>query len=148
MSELNTGSDAGRGSRSTHGRLLSALASTPRFPEQAIFNALPLPIRTVCEAIPDQDERAVFISSSLGMLSGCLPNVSGSYARRKYGPALFMFVVAPSGSGKGALGYARHLGRQIDRLFQEEFEKELARKKARQHKKARQQKNTKTKGIQ
>ena len=103
-------------------RIVEALASAPRFPEEEVRDALPAPLRALLAAIPDEDERAVAATAGLALLSGCLPNVEGGYERRTYKPALFVFVAAPSGSGKGALSYARQLARGIDSLFKREYE--------------------------
>lgn len=111
-------------------RIMEALASTPPFPEEEVRDALPAPLRALLAAIPDDDERAVAATAGLALLSGCLPNVEGIYDRRSYKPALFVFVVAPSGSGKGALSYARQLAKGIDDRFRQEYEAAVRDQKA------------------
>jgi len=55
----------------------------------------------------------VFVTGALGVLLGCLPNVWGRYANSLFAPNLYTFIIAPPGSGKGALGWARKLGKKV-----------------------------------
>jgi hypothetical protein len=79
----------------------------------AIYNKLPPILLDCCKVLTDPTEKAVFLLSGLGVLSGILPNVWGVYDGNKVYPNLFVFVLGRYGSGKGALRYARQLAEQI-----------------------------------
>ena len=93
--------------------------TTPTLPN-SIFPNLPFPLKQGCEAFPEPRERDVFLTGALGVLSGCVPNVSGYYDRRLCFPNLFSFVTAPAASGKGALVFSKYLGhRYHDHLIEQ-----------------------------
>jgi len=75
-----------------------------------VFDRLPALLKEGCKALKDHRERDVFLSGALGVLSGCLPGVSGIYDGHLCYPNLFVFVIAPAASGKGALKFAKCLG--------------------------------------
>lgn len=78
-----------------------------------IFDNLPPVLRDACDHLADRTEREVFLVGALGVISGILPNVRGFYDQQHYGPNLFVYILAPYGSGKGMLRYARALGEAI-----------------------------------
>lgn len=78
-----------------------------------IFDNLPPVLRDACNHLADRTEREVFLVGALGVVSGLLPNVRGFYDQQFYGPNLFVYILAPYGSGKGMLRYARALGEAI-----------------------------------
>ena len=100
---------------------LEALAANP--PDEGlpldIFNNLPPVLRDACNHLADRTEREVFLIGALGVVSGLLPNVRGFYDQQFYGPNLFVYILAPYGSGKGMLRYARALGEAIHNLQKE-----------------------------
>jgi len=77
---------------------------------EKIFDQLPRLLKECCGMFKDQRERDVFLTGALGVLSGCMPQVSGVYDGGICFPNLYTFVIAPAASGKGALIYARILG--------------------------------------
>lgn len=79
-----------------------------------VTESLPRLIRDGSSLLDTDHERGVFITTALGVLSGCLPNVLGRHADGDMPLNLFMAVEAPAGSGKGALRYARKLGHGVD----------------------------------
>lgn len=79
-----------------------------------LIDALPKLLRDGARLLSTEHERGVFITSALGVLSGCLPNVLGRHADGDMPLNLFTAVEAPAGSGKGALRYARKLGEKVD----------------------------------
>ncbi len=85
------------------------LKSTPTF-DNALFDELPDILKEGTRAFTDIRERDVFLTGALAILSGCLPNVVGKYARETVYPNLFAFIIAPAASGKGALKFAKKLG--------------------------------------
>ena len=75
-----------------------------------IFELLPDLLKKGCGALNDKREKDIYLTSALGVLSGCMPNVIGSYFERWYHPNLFVFIIGPSGCGKGCLMFVKYLG--------------------------------------
>jgi hypothetical protein len=75
-----------------------------------VFSNLPGFLSRGCAAFKDERERDVFLTGAIGVLSGCMPNVSGNYDGNVCYPNLYVFVIAPAASGKGALKFAKMLG--------------------------------------
>lgn len=86
--------------------------AAPAFPS-AVYDDLPPALREACERLADRTEREVFLVGALGVLSGILPNVRGFYDQQFYSANLFVYILAPYGSGKGTLKLARALGEAI-----------------------------------
>ena len=80
----------------------------------AVIKSLPRLLRDGAMQLDTGHERGVFITTAIGVLSGCLSNVLGRHADGDMPLNLFVAVEAPAGSGKGALRYARKLGHRID----------------------------------
>lgn len=83
--------------------------NTPVLPA-AMYETLPPLIRTQCRLFSDPRERDVFFVSMLGILSGSLNRVFGVYRGKTVFPNLFFYVVAPAGSNKGVMEFARLIG--------------------------------------
>lgn len=61
------------------------------------------------------------------VLSGCIPNVKGTYAKELIYPSLFSLIIAPPASGKGVLKHSKTLGDDIhDRMLKQSREEEKA----------------------
>jgi hypothetical protein len=75
-----------------------------------IFNNLPSILKNGCQVFTDPRERDVFFTGALGILSGCLRNVCGLYNGAELYSNLYVFIIAPAASGKGALTFAKTLG--------------------------------------
>ena len=75
-----------------------------------VFDLLPTLLKEGSKVLKDERERDVFLTGALGVLSGLLPKVSGVYDGHICFPNLFVFVIAPAASGKGALKFAKCLG--------------------------------------
>jgi len=112
------------------------LKNTPTYSDD-IFEALPEILQNGAAAFDDKRERDVFLTGALTILSGCLPNVVGEYARETIYPNLFAFVIAPAASGKGALKFAKNLGDKYQdhllechKVAKEQYEVEMAEFKA------------------
>jgi hypothetical protein len=112
------------------------LKNTPTYCDE-IFEALPEILSNGALAFDDKRERDVFLTGALAILSGCLPNVVGEYARETVYPNLFAFVIAPAASGKGALKFAKNLGDKYQdhllechKVAKEKYEVEMAEFKA------------------
>lgn len=88
-------------------------------PEQ-LFHRLPELISAPALQFAEQAEREVFLVGALGIISGILPNVHGLYDGQYYTPHLYAYILAPYGSGKGGLRYARQLAEEIHKQRREE----------------------------
>lgn len=98
------------------------LRSTPLIPDE-VYEKLPLIFKEGCKVYGDNRKRDVFLTGSLGMLSGCLPKVSGIYFQERVYPHLFVFIIAPAANGKGALKNAKRLvGKYHDQILRQSRE--------------------------
>jgi len=77
-----------------------------------LYDNLPSLLQEVTENFEGRQKDLVFLST-LGVLSNCLPNVNGFYDGNKIYSHLFLLIVAPPASGKGAMLYARELIQDI-----------------------------------
>ncbi|MCX6240737.1 MAG: DUF3987 domain-containing protein [Bacteroidetes bacterium] len=117
------------------------LKNTPTISDE-IYNQLPELIKSGALAFTDLRERDVFLTGALSILSGCLPSVKGVYAQQIVYPNLFVFIIAPAASGKGALKFSKTLAdKHHDQLVksskeeQQRYETELNEYKNRQRSK-------------
>jgi hypothetical protein len=100
------------------------LLNMPYLPD-AIFDKLPLILKSGSEVFNDKRERDVFLTGALAIISGCMRNVVGLYRAKEHYANLYIFIIAPAASGKGSLTYARILGDKYhDKLVQESIEKQ------------------------
>ena len=98
------------------------LSALPTLPSE-IFKKLPEILQRGCIVFTDERERDVFLTGSLGILSGCFYSVSGTYDQRTVYANFNAFVVAPPASGKGTLVFARTLGQPYHDKMKRESEK-------------------------
>ncbi len=99
-----------------------------------VFDQLPILLKGGSEVLKDQRERDVFLTGALGVLSGLLPKVSGVYDGHICFPNLFVFVIAPAASGKGALKFSKCLGSayhdellEVSKKEKQDYKKALVR---------------------
>lgn len=90
-----------------------------------IIENLPEFFTTACSKFSDPVEQGVFLYSALGVLSGCLPNYSGLYDGKWVSPHLYVFILAPYGTGKGSMTFARCLGMAIHKTKRERTRKAM-----------------------
>lgn len=83
--------------------------------KEEIYQNLPEPIKELTAPFQDR-ERDVVLLSTLGVLSACLPRVYGIYDSNRYSPHLYLLIIAPPASGKGAMGKSKKL---IEKIHQE-----------------------------
>lgn len=107
-------------------KILDALASTETIPP-TVCDALPTILRRAIEIFQDCRERDVFLTGALTALSGCLPQFWGRYGTSLYAPNIFTFTIAPAGSGKSSLNWARALIDAIEKQTQAEYTRDLSR---------------------
>ena len=120
-------------SQSTRTHVELPADAPPAIPSK-VFAKLPPLLREGCQALNDERERDVFLTGALGVLSGCLPGVSGVYDGHLCYPNLFVFVIAPAASGKGALKFAKCLGEayhgellEVSKKEREDYKKAMMR---------------------
>lgn len=94
------------------------LLKSPVIPKE-IYPLLPSILKDGSEIFSSSREKDVFLTSSLSILSGCFPNVSGRYDQKKVHPNLFSMVIAPPASGKSAMISAKELGLGIHNALKE-----------------------------
>ncbi len=98
--------------------------------EPVIFDRLPEILQHPCNALKDVNEREVFLVGALGVLSGILPNVTGTYDGSVVESNLYCYILAPFGTGKGSLKFAFDLIAPVHDYRQEQFRREIARYKS------------------
>lgn len=81
----------------------------PYIPDE-VFEKIPKILKDGASQFNDKRERDIFLTGILGVISGLLGNVSGIYQKSRVYPNLFVFIVAPAGSGKGSLLFAKKMG--------------------------------------
>jgi hypothetical protein len=86
----------------------------------SVYNRLPRILSDGCNKLTDETEKAVFLISGLGVISGMLPNVYGIYDGRTVYPNLFVYILGQYGGGKGGARFARELGMKIHQDKREE----------------------------
>ncbi len=75
---------------------------------EEIYQNLPEPIKELTAPFQER-ERDIVLLSTLGVLSACLPRVFGIYDSNRYSPHLYLLIIAPPASGKGAMGKSKKL---------------------------------------
>jgi len=95
------------------------LKSTPAIP-QSVYDTLPEVLKEGSNAFETPRERDTFLTGALAILSGCLPKVTGVYGQRTVYPHLFVFILAPAASGKGALQSSKALADKYHERTKEE----------------------------
>lgn len=86
---------------------------------QWIYDSLPDLIKDPCSIFNDPHERDIFLTGLFAVFGGCYHSL---YAfnepdKKKVATNLLAIIVAPPASGKGALNYARKMGKQIKETF-------------------------------
>ena len=84
-----------------------------------IYNELPTILKDSCKLFTEKEERDVYLTAALSVLSGCLPNVLAynNVDKKGVAPNLLSFVIAPPASGKGVIRYAKMLALEIKATF-------------------------------
>lgn len=95
-------------------------------------DTLPQLLKEGVEKFRAEEEKTLFLLSTLTVCSGLFTNVYGTYRQSKNYPNLFLLVVAPPASGKSVMLYSRKLMKKIhDKVMhasvkeKEEYEKKV-----------------------
>ena len=89
------------------------------------WQTLPRPLRELSEQIEDERQRIAFLMASIAVIGGLLPKVHTLYHGHSFSPSLYLFVVGPPGSGKGALLPAELLAQRVDREIRDAYTREM-----------------------
>lgn len=84
-----------------------------RMPPQVYLQLPPL-LQECTNMFEDEQEREIFLIGALGIISGIMPNVQGTYFGRNVGTNLYCFIIGQYGTGKGSLVWAKDLGMAIE----------------------------------
>lgn len=80
--------------------------------DEKIYNLLPTTLKKLTDNFEGR-EKDIILTSSIGVLSACLPNVYGMYGGEKLYSNLYLMIIAPAASGKGVMNKSRLL---IDKI--------------------------------
>lgn len=81
----------------------------PLIPE-FVYDNLPELLKKGIYPFQEPRERDVFLTGSLGVLSGCFPKLSGEYDRKTVYSNLYIFITAPAACGKGSMDFTKNYG--------------------------------------
>jgi hypothetical protein len=91
---------------------MEVIFNTPQIPFE-VYNQLPQLLKDGADMFQDSIEKDVFLIGAITVLSGCLPNIIGTYFDEQVSAHIYTFITAPAGSGKGKLKWAKYLGMAI-----------------------------------
>lgn len=95
-----------------------------------LFERLPSMLHRACNLFDEAHQRDVLLVSSLPVLASLMPNVRITYGGVPHSLNLFAVIVAPAGSGKGAMRWARRLAEDTHTYLERQHQQELAAWKA------------------
>lgn len=84
------------------------LQKSPTIPKE-VYAVIPKILKDGAAIFSSAREKDVFLTSSISVLSGCFPTVSGRYDQKKVHPNIFSMIIAPPASGKSAMISAKDL---------------------------------------
>lgn len=84
------------------------------------WRTLPKPLLDLVGPIDDERQRVALLMAAITVIGAVVPGVRTLYYGQHYGPALYLFVYGPPGSGKGTVTPAEHLIQTIDQELREE----------------------------
>jgi len=100
--------------------------NTPCLPTE-VYDNLPDFLKSSCDLFKDGIEKDIFLTSAVGVLSGCFPKVEGFYFRKPLSPQLYLFIVGPSAAGKGSMDWSKYLALTIhDQLVLQSYNERTA----------------------
>lgn len=93
--------------------------------EGGVYYRLPQILQNITKPFTGR-ERDIVLTSALGVLSTCLPNIYGTYDGDKIYPNLYVLISAPAASGKGVMNKSRIL---IDRIHDQTLKNSIKAEK-------------------
>ncbi|MBP2619092.1 DUF3987 domain-containing protein [Chryseobacterium jejuense] len=76
--------------------------------EEGVYRRLPKILQNITNPFTGR-ERDIILTSAIGVLSACLPNLYGVYDGDKIYSNLYVMIIAPAASGKGVMNKSRIL---------------------------------------
>jgi len=101
----------------------TTFADTLFYP-QSIYKSMPSFLTELCNLVSEKREKDVFLTSLLGGLSYCFPDIYYDYGDERIYSNLYVMIVAPAGSGKGKITLAKLIFEYIDKKSYATFKKE------------------------
>jgi len=93
--------------------------NTPCIPDE-VYNNLPWLLKSGSNVFQTRRERDTFLTGSLAVLSGCLNSIWGTYDQRTVYSNIYVFIIAPPASGKGAMTFSKELAMALHRKIKQE----------------------------
>ncbi len=94
------------------------------FIPESVYQSLPEFLMNAVEGFKDR-ERDMVLLSSIVAIGSCIPNIFGIYDRSTVYPNLYLFVIAPPASDKGAIKWSKLLVDPIHDLLQKNSQKRI-----------------------
>lgn len=98
----------------------------PTFSDRLSFNDLPYALQVLLTKLGDGPHADMMVVGLLTALSTVMPNVCGTYYRRKVWPSIYAFVVAPPASNKSMLTALRMFLQPVEQELRQAYKAELA----------------------
>lgn len=106
--------------------------------EEEIYRRLPKILQNITNPFTGR-ERDIILTSAIGVLSACLPNLYGVYDGDKIYSNLYVMIIAPAASGKGVMNKSRIL---IDKIHDQTLKNSIkAEKECKEKKKESKEKD-------
>lgn len=97
---------------------------SPFIPDK-VYENLPKILKTTSEKFTNKRQKDTFLTSAIGVLSGCLPNVEGPYGKKIIFPNTYTMILAAASSGKSVMNFAIDLCRYSHLLLRDNFKNEM-----------------------
>lgn len=106
--------------------------------EEGVYSRLPKILQNITNPFTGR-ERDIILTSAIGVLSACLPNLYGVYDGDKIYSNLYVMIIAPAASGKGVMNKSRIL---IDKIHDQTLKNSIkAEKECKEKKKESKEKD-------
>ncbi|MCJ7934743.1 MAG: YfjI family protein [Chryseobacterium sp.] len=106
--------------------------------KEGVYRRLPKILQNITNPFTGR-ERDIILTSSIGVLSACLPNLYGIYDGDKIYSNLYVMIIAPAASGKGVMNKSRIL---IDKIHDQTLKNSIkAEKECKEKKKESKEKD-------
>lgn len=93
--------------------------NTPCIPDE-VYQHLPSLLKSGTDVFQARRERDTFLTGALAVLSGCLNSIWGTYDQRTVYTNIYVFIIAPPASGKGAMTFSKELAMALHRKIKQE----------------------------
>lgn len=90
--------------------------TSPSFPDFIYSNA-PQLLQDACAVLQTSQQRDMFFTSALTVLSGVFDSIAGLYAGKMQNANLYCFLIAPPASDKSVMNWAKELGMSVHSQF-------------------------------